>query len=283
MSSTVIANVAEDAAHRLVGLLSSSSQTAPANFKADCEASLAANDASKLIKIILSDAGSFESLVSIPVEEGVSAVTLLGALLNKVKDGSGGQLLNEMADALGRVSSGEDSSPATRTTAKQVTLLATLYNTRSDPPEKVGLLVRMIRLASSRDPALLESNSSALSKVMDPTRVTAMLDEWKIPKSGRRELYRAVADGANSPTKKQQFALLVVETYSKSEVDAAGLEYAKKAAIGAIQDPVSLFVQQRKILTLPAVEALGQSDGTSVVVDRLSNDDCVESGCHFYD
>jgi hypothetical protein len=256
MSSSVLANVADDAAHRLVGLLSSSSQTAPGNFKDECEASLAVNDASQLIRIILSDPGSFDAFVSIPTEEGVSAVTLLAALLNKVKDGSSGQLLNDVGDALVRVSG--DATAA----AKQVTLLATLYNMRSDPSEKVGLLVKMIRLASARNPALLESNSSALGKVMEPTRLTAMLDEWQVPKSGRRELYRAAADGAKTPSAKQQFTLLVVQTYSKSDVDATGLEYAKKAAIGAIQDPVTLFVQQRKILTLPAIEALGQSDGT---------------------
>ncbi|KAG7353891.1 PCI domain containing protein [Nitzschia inconspicua] len=256
MSSTVLANIADDAAHRLVGFLSSSSQTAPANFKEECEASLAVNDASKLIRIILSDPGSFESLVALPTEEGVSAVTLLGALLNKVKDGKSGQLLNEVADALCRVNSDDPVA----TTAKQVTLLATLYNMRSDPSEKVGLIVRMIRLASARDTTLLEAPSSALAKLMDPSRLIAILDEWNIPKSGRRELYRTAADGAKTPSAKQQFNLLVVETYSKSDVDATGLEYAKKSAIGAIQDPVTLFAQQRKILSLPAIEALDQSD-----------------------
>ncbi|KAG7360048.1 PCI domain containing protein [Nitzschia inconspicua] len=256
MSSTVLANIADDAAHRLVGFLSSSSQTAPANFKEECEASLVLNDASKLIRIILSDPGSFESFVALPTEEGVSAVTLLGALLNKVKDGKSGQLLNEAADALCRVTSDDPVA----TTAKQVTLLATLYNMRSDPSEKVGLLVRMIRLASACDPTLLEAPSSNLAKLMVPSRLTAILDEWKITKSGRRELYRSAADGAKTPSAKQQFNLLVVETYSKSDVDATGLEFAKKSAIGAIQDPVTLFAQQRKILSLPAIEALEKSD-----------------------
>jgi hypothetical protein len=54
---------------------------------------------------------------------------------------------------------------------------------------------------------------------------------------------------------------LVVETYSKSDIDSSGLDAAKQAAIGAIRDPVSLFVQQRKILSLPVIQALEKKDG----------------------
>jgi translation initiation factor 3 subunit M len=44
-------------------------------------------------------------------------------------------------------------------------------------------------------------------------------------------------------------------------VDAEGLKSSKQAAMGAIQDPVSLFVQQRNILSLPAIQALQKTAG----------------------
>jgi hypothetical protein len=46
------------------------------------------------------------------------------------------------------------------------------------------------------------------------------------------------------------------------DLDAAGLESSQKAAIGAIRDPVSLFVQQRNIMSLPAIQALEKTAGT---------------------
>jgi hypothetical protein len=66
---------------------------------------------------------------------------------------------------------------------------------------------------------------------------------------------------------KQRLTLLLVQTYSTSkEVDAAGLASAREAAIGAVRDPVSLFVEQRNMLQLPAIQALQKSDGKSVNV-----------------
>ncbi|KAL3913815.1 MAG: hypothetical protein SGILL_006342, partial [Bacillariaceae sp.] len=209
-------------------------------------------DASKLLRICLSQ-GDMKKVVALPKEDGVSAVSILGALLAKVDDGSSSQLLNQLADAI--TSSGDAS-----TASKEVALLATLYNMTTEPASKVGLLVRIIKVAASRDPSLLESNTSALGNWMNAARLSGMLDEWEIAAAGRRELYSAAAEGAPTALVKQQFTLLVVETFSKSDVDANGLEYAKKAAIGAIQDPVSLFVQQRKLLSLPAIEALGQNE-----------------------
>ena len=39
-------------------------------------------------------------------------------------------------------------------------------------------------------------------------------------------------------------------------MDAEGLKISEQVAIGAIRDPVSLFEQQRNILSLPAIQAL---------------------------
>ena len=170
-------------------------------------------------------------------------------------------MLNELADSIISISS---SDADVNSTSKAITLLATLYNMRSDPTEKIKLLVKMIQLAVSSDGSstLLEADNSVLRKLIDPKQLVTMLDEWNIEPVGRRELYRAAAEGSlKSKVTQQHFTLLVVETYSQSDLDVSGLESAKQAAMGAIRDPISLFVEQRKILSLPAVQALEKSNG----------------------
>jgi hypothetical protein len=48
---------------------------------------------------------------------------------------------------------------------------------------------------------------------------------------------------------------------TKKQVDAQGLNVAKEAALGAIVDPVSLFIHQRSMLAMPAVQALATNPG----------------------
>ena len=59
----------------------------------------------------------------------------------------------------------------------------------------------------------------------------------------------------------------------QSETDAAGVAVAKDAAIGAIQDPVSLFMQQRSMLSMAPIQALAKKAGTShTMYERTSHD-----------
>jgi len=247
-ASSALVNVAEDAELRLVRLLADSAQSTRAGFVQDCEACILHGDAAQLMRTILEEKGAISALVSLE-EEAVSAVSLLAALLDRAKDVNSSKLVDDLADSVIQ-------STATEETLKAVSLLATLYNMRSDPLEKIGLLVKMISLASARHPALLESSSSFLSRWMEASKLSSMLDEWHVKPEDRRALYRAAASGTTSPLSEQMFTLLAVETYSKADIDAEGLEFAKKAAIGAIRDPVSIFVEQRKILSLPAIQAL---------------------------
>lgn len=53
---------------------------------------------------------------------------------------------------------------------------------------------------------------------------------------------------------------------SQSQVDDHGLAIAKEAALGAVNDPVSLFIHQRNMLALPAIEALSKNSGESITV-----------------
>mmetsp|Transcript_2688 Transcript_2688/g.6273 ORF Transcript_2688/g.6273 Transcript_2688/m.6273 type:complete len:412 (+) Transcript_2688:302-1537(+) len=258
-ASSALVNVVDGAELCLVRLIADSASPGsirPA-FVSDCESCIAHSDASLLIKTIVAEQGAIAALVSLD-DEAVSAISLLAACLDRVRQGSP-QLLNQLADSIIAIGSAGDAGLS----AKAISLLATLYNMRSDPSEKVALLVKIILLAASGASGVLEDENSVLGKWVDPSRLTTMLDEWKVPREGRRDLYRAAAEGSarlSNSNAEQQFTLLVAETYSKSDTDASGVEAAKQAAIGAIRDPVSLFVQQRKILSLPAVQALETSD-----------------------
>jgi len=260
-ASSALVNIAEDAELRLVRLLAESAQSTRAGFVQDCEACIVHGDAAQLMRTILAEKGAISALVSLE-EEAVSAVSLLAALLDRVKDVNSSKLVDELADSVIQ-------STSTEETSKAVSLLATLYNMRSEPLEKVGLLVKMINLATARQPALLESNNSFFGRWMEASRLSSMLDEWQVEPVSRRALYRAAADGTTSSLSEQRFTLLTVETYTKSDIDAKGLESARKAAIGAIQDPVSLFVEQRKILSLPAVQALQEKSAPLYALLRV--------------
>lgn len=262
-ASSALVTVAEDAELRLVRLLAESAKSTRPNFVQDCEACINNGDAAQLMRTILAEQGAIAALVSLE-EEAVSAVSLLAALLNRVKNADSSQLADELANSVIRATSADAAD-----VSRPISLLATLYNMRSDPLEKVGLLVKMIRLAASRQPSLLEPNASVLGKWMDTSRLPMMLDEWKVEPSARRELYRAAAEGAATPLAKQRFTLLVVETYTTSDVDKEGLESSQKAAIGAIRDPVSLFVEQRNILSLPAIQSLKKNSAPLLALLRV--------------
>jgi len=268
-ASSALVNVVDGSELCLVRLLADSAAPGSIrpNFIPDCEANIAHSDATQLLKTIVAEQGAIAALVSLE-EEAVSAISLLAACLDQVEDTDSEKMLNELADSIISIATSADNADST---AKAISLLATLYNMRSDPTEKVALLVKMIRLASSnKSSSLLEADNSVLGKWMDPTRLVTMLDEWKVKAAGRRELYRAAADGSKkSSNTKQQFTLLVVETYSKSDIDSSGLDAAKQAAIGAIRDPVSLFVQQRKILSLPVIQALEKKDASLLALLKV--------------
>jgi len=244
VGSSALVNVTEDAELRLVRHLAEGAETTSPSFVEDCEGCIARGDAAKLMTTILAENSAIQAL-SLD-DEAVSAVSLLAALLDRAKDS---QLVDKLADSLIQVSTD---------TSKTISLLATLYNMRSDALEKVGLLVKMVKLATERQPSLLEPHNSMLGKWIDASHLPGMLDEWKVDPVSRRPLYLAASEGASTPLAKQRFTLLVLETYSSSDIDPQGVKVAEQAAVGIIRDPVSLFEQQRNILALPAIQALEQ-------------------------
>mmetsp|Transcript_81081 Transcript_81081/g.234479 ORF Transcript_81081/g.234479 Transcript_81081/m.234479 type:complete len:394 (-) Transcript_81081:79-1260(-) len=242
IGSSALVNVTEDAELRLVRHLAEAAESTSKSFVNNCEACISRGDAAKLMEVILEEKAVIQAL-SLD-DEAVSAVSLLAALLDRTKDS---QLVQQLADSLIQVSTD---------TTKTISLLATLYNMRSDALEKVSLMVKMIRLASKGEPSLLDPHSSDLGKWIDASHLAAMMDEWCVEPAARRALYIAASEGASTPLAKQRFMLLVLETYSATDLDAQALQVAEQAAMGVIRDPISLFEQQRHVLTLPAIQAL---------------------------
>lgn len=252
-SSSTLVNVAEDAEIRLVRLMAQTANSA--SFIQDCEACIANGDASNLLKTVCRDAGALGALFVLePSEEAVSAFSILTALLSRVNANEEAGLTKLLADGVASV----DGAPA-----RKISLLSVLYNMRSSGKEKCALLAKMVALATPEllDPNtplgdILQEDLPAQGVAPSSPRIVSMLDTWQVPLQDRRELYLAAAQGLNAP-RKQRFLLLFVESYKDaSQVDEQAKAIAQQAALGAIHDPVSLFIHQRSMLSMPAVQAL---------------------------
>lgn len=127
---------------------------------------------------------------------------------------------------------------------------------RTKASEKVFLLQQMLEIAPS---ALLDSDQTLGRLLSDDETskqppLVELLDRWEIAKTDRQNLYQTVTKVLpKTDIRKQRFLLLLLESTTDTTA-------AKEAAIGAIRDPVSCFLQQRNMLSLPAIQALQKTD-----------------------
>jgi len=273
MVSSRLVNVADDAELRLVRYLS---ETAPRHllkptFVEECEACIVQTDASALMKTIVNDAGAIAALLMIEsAEEATSAFSLLAALLERVGDSAPQDELG-LAKALKNavVVVQVDGSDEAQMAKRRITLLSALYNLRSSATEKCALMTSMFQLAAQHQPDMLIEGQSLGNLLMEDKQahrpgIVVLLDHWEVAPKDRRELYRAATDSLpDSDARKQRFTLLLIDTYTdSSHLNEEGINAAKEAAIGAIKDPISLFVHQRSMLTMPAIQALATKSTT---------------------
>lgn len=265
-ASSTLVNVSDDAEVRLVALLA---ETAPPNllsptFQADCQNAIDAGQAGPLLDTILNDAGALASLLSIePNDEAAAAFSLVAALSDRA-----GRPVEDLADVIVNAA-----QQLPNKQERKITFLSVLYNMRSDTREKLVLLRRMMELANADMLApeetlgrLLTDTSYSVSRpgsTYQP-QLVSMLDSWQVvvDDAGRRDLYQTIASVLPpGDIRKQRFLLLLVDSYTSSSSNAIGdqaVEAARDATVGAIRDPVSLFVHQRSMLTLPAIQAMGR-------------------------
>jgi hypothetical protein len=278
-SSSTLVNVAEDAELRLARILADAAPVRP-SFVEDCGRSIEERDAASLLKTIIQDDGAIQALFVLePLDDAVSAFSLVVALLDRVKSDRPEEeagLASALADAV--VNAQVQMQDGNSLSSRRIALLSVLYNMRSDGREKCNLLARMVRLAAADEPILLTSGHAMGDLILEDTEATAvqpsvpslvvLVDGWNVPVADQRHLYQAVAESiVDSPSRKQRFTLLLVETYTEaSQVDTMGLQAIKEAVIGTIKDPVTLFVEQRSMLSVPAVEVLASNPGKFMVV-----------------
>jgi translation initiation factor 3 subunit M len=229
----------------------------------DCEACIAEGDAEKLLQLITNDKGAMQAFVSMEnAEDATSCFAIITALV--VKTGTEQSMVQKLAGAVVGV---PNSSQAT--VARKLCLLSVLYNMQS---EKIDTLTQMFVAAGSYPDVFLtdESALGALLVAQDTgmpmapavPRLVSYLDKWQVSLKEKRKLLEAIAS-VLPDSRKQLFLLLLVESYNGSSggdgiVDATGRQAALQVAVGAIQDPIKLFRQQRNILALPAVQTLQQ-------------------------
>jgi translation initiation factor 3 subunit M len=239
------------------------------SFQADCQVSIDAGEAGPLLATVLGDPGAMAALLSLDADESVSAFSLLAALLERA-----GRPAQDL------VSSVVSTNTIPEKEERKVALLSTLYNMRSDSEEKVEILRAMMELASkctsknllapgetlggliscpgdeesSSSSLPLSSSGRCLDSALPP--IVALLDSWQF--QNRKPIYRTISSILpDSDIRKQRFLLLLVASYTGSEGGSdQAVEVATEAAVGAIRDPVALFVLQRNMLTYPAVQAL---------------------------
>lgn len=295
--SSTLVNISDDADARLIRVLAPSTSDPP-KFENICAERIRDGDAAGLIRTMI-DAGAIEGLLvegNFGVDEAVAAFSLLTVYLDRVNDAAlERELCAALADAVGK-DGGANGGAASRRSEKQSSMLAALFNLRSDGNEKVRLMTKLVEIADASALSPGEPRGvSALADALDPSCLKASLGMWSggdlnsIGGAELRALYKAVSKGMDrvlaklekgqgdetnsamiraAKERKQTFMLLLLDTY-KDKIDDEALSIAREAAVYAIRDPIDLFSTQKRILSLPALSALQKSKKTSALYDLL--------------
>lgn len=272
--SSTLVNIAENAEIRLIELLSTNA--ASSSFLADCESCIANAQASHLIRTIMADEGALSSLWNVEVaSDGVSGFALLVALLDRVKEEDNSSGRNEESnlamDLASTIAQKAKNPKISSDTAKRIVgMLCFLYNLRPNGTEKCRILAQIVSVSAISCPDILaDEENGELGALLEPDNISRIMDTWNVNVKEKRILLNALGKAMEvkkEQLKKQKFWLLLLKTYDvgKVEQDKEALEVVKNAAIGAIQDPITLFVEQRGMLHLPAVTALKQTSDKSL-------------------
>lgn len=182
---------------------------------------------------------------------------------------------------------------------KKLKMLSALYNLRCDGKEKCWILSRILHTcAFSGDDesvlSLLPGRNSTLGTLLDKNNLGSLLA--RLEKEGsqglspidKKVLYATVSaatakvaevcqkrgmdkEASTANGSKQRYLLKMLSTYSTTDdMDKEAIEAATKAAVGAINDPISLFHEQRCIMSVPPVVALASDKATKPLFDLLS-------------
>lgn len=299
-SSSTLVNTDEASELRLVHFLGSNESTAP--FVLTCETHITKADAPSLLRTILAYDPAFDVLMkdrdelSVGSDDGINAFSLLCALLDRLEsEADVDAILKQLVDKVEGYEAKKGAS--TKIVEKKMKMLCALYNLRSNAREKCWLLGRILNVCAFGGDedcvlSLLPGRHSTLGTLLEGTNLERLLmgleTDGELTQQDKRTLIATasavvgkVADVCREKDMdkealaldgcKQRFLLKILSTYvNVTDVDAEALSAAKEAAIGAICDPVTLFNEQRCIMSLPPVMALEKDAGTKPLYALLS-------------
>jgi translation initiation factor 3 subunit M len=231
-------------------------------------------------------------------EDGIHAFSLLCALIDAIEDEKEvGEVVKFIVGGVEAYKSNDENN--SDVAERKLKMLCALYNLRHAGQEKCWLLSRILHTcAYSGDDecvlSLLPGRDSTLGTLLDKNNLGNLLaglekeGDAGLSATDKRVLYSTASsvtakveevckekgmdkEASTANGSKQQFLLKMLSTYATvKDVDEEALVAAKQAAIGAICDPISLFNEQRCIMSLPPVLALEKNKETKPLFDLLS-------------
>jgi translation initiation factor 3 subunit M len=297
MVSSTLVNVSDDAELRLVTFLCESSSDP--SLQQQCSTYLSEGNIYTLLTTLTSSPDVIDTLVGQmePITEVITSVSIISNMIQrldppeKIKE-----VLAVLIDSISQVSTTSDNANSVE---RKITILSVLYN-MMDKSYKCMLLERMIQLTGSEsnvggdatdDLAVLllqpdttlgrlitspiiapSSNSNA--NLVQPTQppIVNMLQSWNVSEAERRSMYSTISNVLPShDIRQQRFLLLLIESYSKTTVNETTvinddiIQLVKQVTINAIRDPVTLFREQRNLLSQTIVQETLQKQDTTLL------------------
>lgn len=235
-------------------------------------------------------------------EDGIHAFSLLCALLGGIEDDKEvEEVMNMIVDVVEKYQPGvkTDDNKKQAIVEKKMKMLCALYNLRHDGKEKCWILGRILYTCAFGDVddcvlSLLPGRDSTFGTLLEKNNLAILLaglekeGDQVLSSEDKKNLF-AIASAVTGKVEevckekgmekeastaygsKQRFLLKMLSSYSAiDDVGKEALAAATKATVGAICDPISLFHEQRCIMSLPPVMALANDKETKPLFDLLT-------------
>jgi translation initiation factor 3 subunit M len=267
MVSSTMVNVSDDAELRLVTLLC---EAEGESLQDTCTKYLSDGSIHTLLTTIITSTSAMQTLQQMePIHEVLASVAILSSMIQRL------ETTESINDVIKLLLDSICTGPLSElpSVERKIAMISVMYN-MFDKQYKYVLLDRMIQLAGNHCDILLQPETTLGRLISSPLStntvviitslppIVSMLHSWNVTDVERRSLYTTICTVLpQTDIRKQRFLLLLVETYTdKTTVDDFGINAAKEVTIGTIRDPVTLFRDQRNLLSQPAIQALQQHD-----------------------
>ena len=292
MVSSTLVNVSDEAEARLIALLCESSNDE--SLQQQCTEHFSEGNVYKLLTALMSSSSSnvIETLTvqMEPITEVVTIVSLLSNMIQRLDSpDTMKEVLTLLVDQVTQAAPTTTVTPEVSILERKVTILSVLYN-MMEKSFKCMILQRMMLLVSGKSGdndaddvslALLQPDttlgrlisspiisSPSNNNIMTPSPppIVSMLQSWNVTDTERRSMYTTICDALPSnDIRQQRFLLLLIESYGNTNnksnktnetmvVTDDIIKVVKQVAINTIRDPVTLFRDQRNLLSQSIIQ-----------------------------